>query len=98
MDSDNIHLTAWYREPTQGGLGRSKVCLQRQLHGGRERDVVHPRRLVRRLGRRPRRCRGPRLAPGSRFLDLFGVAIGWVRPTASVLRNRPLRKSSTASM
>ena len=89
MDSDNIHLTTWYREPTQGGLGRSKgVAFNANYMAGE--NLMWFTRAGWSQGWAADRAAAVGLGwrPAAGFSDLFGVAVGWVRPTHSALRNQ----------
>ena len=93
MDSNNIHLTGWYKDAQPD---QSNPTLQPQARGlafnanydhRRQHDVVLPGGHLRRLGQRPRHV-GRASAGGraSSISDLLGIGLGWVRPNDEVVQ------------
>lgn len=88
MDSDNMHLTAWYRDPmVEAGNPKAYGLafnvnrmygenLMWFLRGGWSEGWFSERALSTGFGWRP----------SSAPADLFGVGIGWVRPANDALR------------
>lgn len=89
LDADNVHLTTWYRDPQEGGLGRSKgVAFNANqtiggnmmwfLRAGWSEGWLIDRSAAVGLGWRP----------FQQYSDLVGAAIGWSRPTDQRLRDQ----------
>jgi porin len=90
MDANNIHLTYWYKDDEEGGLGSARglafnanYMLGRNMMwfaraGWSDGDWFVDRSASVGLGWRPT----------AMFSDLFGVAVGGLRPSNSNLRNQ----------
>jgi len=89
MDSDNIHLTGWYRDPQEGGTARAYGAafnanymygdnLMWFTRAGWSSGWFIDRAVSVGIGWRPT----------DHFADLFGVAVGWVSPSNSTLRTQ----------
>ena len=89
MDADNIHLTAWYKDPEEGGLPRARGLAFNANYmlganmmwfaraGWSDGWFVDNNAAV-----------GIGWRPTEQFSDLFGVAVGGLQPANPQLRNQ----------
>jgi len=89
MDANNIHLTAWYKDPEQGGLPRARglafnanymagTNLMWFARAGWSDGWFVDRNAAVGIGWRPT----------EHFNDLFGVAVGGLKPASPALRKQ----------
>ncbi|AKC88040.1 carbohydrate porin [Pseudoxanthomonas suwonensis] len=89
MDANNIHLTAWYKDPEQGGLPRARglafnanymlgANLMWFARAGWSDGWFVDRNAAVGIGWRPT----------EHFSDLFGVAVGGLQPASPALRSQ----------